>query len=193
MTLYNLVDAARPGAVLPPGTQLLNLYVGDPGPDAPDTPHVWLASEANAYLDADPLLRFVPSVVHSYDNGDPTGSADNGCDAMERMGWAANMPGDQRRICFIDCETLVDNLFFTAMRQRTVKRGFTPILYGSPFFVTQNTSPFGYWFAAPTGRRPTSLNRNTRGVQWLWGNQWDLSVVDQGVWDGAGRGARHGG
>lgn len=191
MSLYNCVDAAFPGHPLPDNTQLVNMYVGDPGPDAPDTLHIWTAAEADEYEAAHPAIRFIPSYVHNYDNADPVGDANNACDAIERLGWAPFQKGLTRRVLSIDCETLIDPAYFTDMQRQVAKRGFSPILYGSTWFVVQNPSPLGYWFAAPSGRRPTTLAGNARGVQWRWGASWNLSVMDDIVYLAAGRGARH--
>lgn len=190
MTLYNGADAAFPGAPLPPGTQLLNIYVGDPGAGAPDTPHIWTPGEANAYLENDDQLKFLPTYVHNYADGDPTADADNGCDAIERMGWAPHKPGDENRILWIDCETLVADSYFWQVQQRVVERGFTPGLYGSTYFVVQNRALFGYWFAEPNNHKPSVLTGNQQGIQWQWAAQWDRSVFTRRVWDGAGIGPR---
>lgn len=190
MTLYDGADAAFATAALPAGTQLLCMYVGGPGPGAPDARHIWTAGEANSYYRTDPELRFLPIAVHSYDNGDPVASANNGADAMERLGWAPFMHGLARRVCLIDCETLIDPPFFTAMQDQVYDRGFAPVLYGSAGFVTRNPCPRGYWLAAPTGRRPTSLNGEVRGIQYAWGPSWDLSVFDDLIWAAAGQGPR---
>lgn len=192
---YNGVDAAYPGAQMPPGTHILAAYVGIPGQGnrSPDTPHIWTADEWNEYIDRDPELRVLPLYVHNYDDGQPEKDAMNGVAAIRELGWAPHRIGAQRRILVIDCETLVDYSYFYNMSKTVYDEGFSPVLYGSSM-VTKNAmvGGRGYWVASLTPRTPTTLPKSWRGQQWSWHGAWDWSVFDGDLYAGCGRGLRHG-
>jgi hypothetical protein len=189
--LHPGVDAAYPGAPLPLGTQVLAAYIGEPGAGGPDTPHIWTADEWNSYYERDPKLKFLPIYTHDYADGNPGADARNAVDAARALGWAPDMPGAQRRIILIDCETFVDPGYFSEVQAGVNAGGFRPALYGSASFVVQNPCPTGYvpadWNYA---HQPTALPRGWLGIQWRAGTQWDLDVYGEEAYAACGVGPR---
>lgn len=190
--LYRGADAAFPGAPLPQGTQILAAYVGSSGLGRPDTPHIWTAGEWNRYLDADPALRLLPIYVHNFTDQAPEVDAGNAVEAVRALGWAANMPGAQRRMIALDLETMVAFEWAAAVMLAIYDAGFMPVPYGSFRFVVQNPCLLGYWEALLSRTPPAVLAAGQLGVQWAFGGQWDSNVFSQAVWDACGVGRRTG-
>jgi hypothetical protein len=192
MTLHNGVDAAFPGGQLPAGTSILAAYVGGEfQPGAPDTPHIWTASEWNHYLDVDPNLRLLPIYTHNFP-GDPVADANNAVDAVRALGWAPNMPGDLRRIIAVDLEVFVDPPYVSALGTEIGNRGFAMMPYGSNGEVKGNPPGIGYWVADLVMTAQKTLGTGVQGVQYRFGQQWDYNVFSQRVYDGCGVGRRRG-
>ena len=189
MTLYHGADASRPGAVLPSNVQILAAYVGIPGKYGPDTPHIWSGTEWNEYISEQPSLRVLPIYTHNFP-GDPANDALDAVDAIKSLGWAAHLEGDQNRILAVDLEILVDPAYVNPLFNTIKTSGFSPMPYGSDAFVRQNPSGIGYWSALLMSHAPSVLPPGTRGIQWQWGNTWDLNVFDERVYLGCGRGLR---
>ena len=193
MTLHPGADASTPGAPLPAGTSILAAYVGRPGAGAPDALHIWSADEWNDYIEHAPSLRSLPISVHSYDDGNPRADAANAVDAVRALGWAPNMPGAQRRIIVVDCETLIDNAYFAEVQKGINDAGFRAVLYGSASTVEYNHCPGGYYVANYNfSHAPTTLPANCLGIQWKPGGAWDLDVFSDAAYAGCGIGLRHG-
>lgn len=191
-TLYPGVDASTPGAPLPAGTKILAAYVGIAGRYGPDTPHIWTADEWNHYLSADPELRVLPIYTHNYPDGNPDADAADAVEAVEALGWAANLPDPGRRFIALDLEIMVNADYVYKLGEGIWNRGFRAIPYGSASYVTQNPAFAGRWEAILTRHAPTVLNPGQRGIQWSWGTDWDYDVFDQETYDGCGVGLRHG-
>lgn len=192
MTLYNMVDAATPGASLPAGTHILAAYVGIPNQYGPDTPHIWTRDEWNEYLDPDRSLKCLPIYTHNYP-GNAKADADNAVQAVGELGWVDNKTGEDERIIAVDLEIFVDPGYVSALFMEIRRRGFSPMPYGSDFYVKQNPAGIGYWSALLTPRAPSMLPSGYQGIQWSWTHfpGWDSSVVSQRVWDGCGIGPRN--
>jgi hypothetical protein len=186
--LYPGVDASRPGQPLPPGTRILAAYVGIANQYGPDTPYIWTKDDWNSYHDQDPSIAFLPIYTHNY-GGDPVADANNACDAIGDLGWVAHVPGDHRRILAIDLEILVDPNYVAPLFEQINERGYSPMPYGSAFYVAQNPSGIGYWEALLTPNPPTVLPAGVQGIQWKWAN-WDYDLFSQRVLDGCGIGPR---
>jgi hypothetical protein len=188
--LYNGVDSAYPGAPLPAGTQILCAYVGGKFlPGAPDTPHIWTTDEWNGYYEDHSKIRMLPIYVHNYP-GDPVECADNAVNAVTALGWAANMPGDERRIIVLDMEIFVAPAYVHGFIDRASQRGFATMVYGSWDFVVRNPPGIGYWMSHLLPHAPSILPPNAQGVQWRYGAQWDYNVFSSRVWNGCGQGPR---
>jgi hypothetical protein len=193
LALHVGVDAAFPGAPLPPGTEVLAAYVGKPGAGAPDTPHVWTAADWNTYVFKHKTLRLLPIYVHNYADGNPEADAANAVAAVKALGWSPHKPGTETRIIIVDCETFVDPAYFSAVQAGIVKGGYKPVLYGSAAFVTKNPCANGYWIADYNySHAPTALPSNWLGLQWKSGSPWDSNVFSDELMAGTGVGLRHG-
>jgi len=188
--LYNGVDAATPGAPLPPDTHILAAYIGIPNQFGPDTPHIWTPEEWNVYLTEQPDLRALPIYTHNFP-GDPKNDAANAAEAAEQLGWTPHLKGSNRRIIAIDLEVMVDPSYVTPLFDEIDLLGFSPMPYGSAGFVKGNPMGIGYWEALLTRLPPTVLPGGTQGIQWRWGPQWDSNVFSERVYLGCGRGLRH--
>lgn len=193
--LYRGVDAAYPGAVLPPGTRILAGYIGIPGRGSasPDTPHIWSTPEWNHYAVPNPDLRLLPMYVHNYADGQPEVDAANAVAAAAELGWSPGLKGEAERIIVIDAETLIDYEYFRAMGETMQRAGFRPVIYGSASTVFRNPRFGGYFIADWNGTHPpTALNAGVLGRQWKPGPPWDLSVFSQDMYFGCGHGPRRG-
>lgn len=193
--LFQGIDASDPPAELPDYTvDIVAGYVGEttlPGP--PDTPHIWSADQWNA-LEADGRARghpvgLLPIYTHNYP-GDPQADARNAVNACLALGWAANMPGSQRRIIALDLETFVDKSYVGALEDAIYRLGFIAMPYGSNYYDLQNPPGVGWWVALPEIFPPRYLGPGVQGVQWQLGGTWDRSVFAQRVMDGCGFGPR---
>lgn len=192
--LYPGSDSSDPGSALPPWpVSIIAGYVGDPTlPGPPDTPHIWTATQWNTLLEASKgAARLLPIYTHNYP-GDPVADARNAADACQELGWAANLPGDQRRIIALDLEIFVDRAYVSALEASIYELGFAAMPYGSNYYDLQNPPGIGWWVALPVSRAPRWLGPGVQGVQWQLGGAWDRSVFSQRVYDGCGIGPRHG-
>ena len=195
---HNGADAKDPGHPLPPGTDLLYVYVAALDmPAVGDPARVWTLDEINQYLDPDsplyggPDLRVVPMVVHSYPD-DPVAAARNAVDAVRDLGWGPFIG----RIIEGDLETLDDPPYVDALAVNVANGGFRLGKYGSLSTVNLNPPvPGGTRFAAWQGTKPAGIPAGL-GDAWQWaspaqvGGNWDLTIATEFVYANAGRGPR---
>ena len=186
MTLWKVFDAAFPPATAPPGAQAVLGYIGRPG----FMPHVWTAAEWDRFAD----LRQFPAAVPDFAN-DPKVEAAWFADAMKALGWEAHaVPA---RVLLVDEETRSqDAAWYQMFAAELVDVGFVAVEYGSLSTVLAN-SAYDVWAADWDGIPQLVPGQTEQGKQYKAGVPWqgtmiDLSVVDDWLWERAGRGARHG-
>lgn len=186
MKLYHGADASNPMTPMPDGTQILAGYIGG------NTPHVWTPEQWNQYIRVSPDLRVLPVWVQNITSGDPAAVGTTIGLAARQLGWAANLPGAERRLIVVDAETTVNSAYYEAMDDAIWNAGYRMLLYGSADYVRQNYCAFGYWEADLTPQPPGTLISPVQGKQWQFGERWDLDVFTQAIYEGCGIGLRHG-
>ena len=187
--LFTGEDAAYPDG--PMDAQILCIYIG-----GPDALHVWTPEMANHYYQQNTRLVFLPYYVDSNNgrNGDgrlvygtPEASALAAVENAKYFGFAANMPGDQRRWIIVDAETNEDYEWYARMANVIWDEGFRMGQYRS--LSTQGPVPNAVLIAADwTNVRPASIP--WIGQQYEAGPVWDKNVFTEAVLSGCGIGPR---
>lgn len=187
--LFTGQDAAYPAG--PEDAQILVIYIG-----GPTAMHVWPTSLANRYYAANPKTVFLPCYVDSACGADPAGrqvyatGAESGLAAVRAAfayGFAANMPGDERRWIAVDAETNTNYDWYDQMDAAIWDAGFRALNYRS--LSTQGPVASSLlWAADWTSDRPSAIP--WAGMQYAAGPVWDLDVFTEAVYTGCGTGPR---
>ncbi|MBA0084986.1 MAG: hypothetical protein HRJ53_08320 [Acidobacteria bacterium Pan2503] len=184
MTLHKAFDAAFPPLSAPIGCSIAIGYIG-----GKRATNVWTLQEWKRFA----LLRQIPVYVPDLTLEKPADAAVNACDAARSLGWAP----DQRpnRVIVCDLETSIDRSWYAQFTYTVAHEGFQAVAYGSLSTVLENAAS-DVWVAAWDGSAALLAGQTIHGHQWAADVPWqgttvDLSVCDDWMWDGAGRGPRH--
>jgi hypothetical protein len=180
MTLYKCFDAAFPPQSAPPGAQAVLGYLGRAG----QTPHVWTMPEWDRFAH----LRQYPAWVPDF-GADPGAEAVQAVLAMLDHGWAPRQAETRAIVC--DLETSVHPGWYQAWADRIGTEGFVSVAYGSLSTVLENAAAH-LWVAAWDSDPHLEPGQTIHAHQYQSGPDWDLSVIDEWLWDRGGEGARHG-
>lgn len=178
------VDAAYPTGTPPNNAQIIAGYIG-----GPTALHTWSPQLFNKYFNQNHAYRFLSIWVDSqcsYPSGGESGKA--AVAAALKYGWAADMPGDQRRWIAVDAETNTNYTYYSQCATAIWNGGFRMLAYRS----LSSQGPVSddlLWAADWTNNRPASIP--WAGQQYAAGVTWDQSVFTDSVFNGCGRGARH--
>ena len=182
-----MFDASVPPPISPAGCQAVLGYVGREG----FTPHVWTATEWDRFRH----LRQVPAWLPDFSVG-PVNEAHAAIKAVQDLGWAADET-DERAIVF-DFETAEGastRAWWEDTSAELAVQGFTGVVYGSLSTILENAAAdviVADWnnTAQLLPGQTIHGHQYQAGVPFL-GTQVDFSVIDEWLFERAGRGARH--
>lgn len=184
--ISKMFDAANPPATPPPGCQVVMGYIGKLN----FTPHIWTGGQWQPFAELRQIPCYVPDLANV-----PELEAGIAYRTAQALGWAAHEP-DERAIVF-DFETSegpADRDWWQRCATEIAVAGFVAVMYGSLNTVFENAAEH-IVVAAWDNDAQLLPGQTIHGHQYQAGIPWDgteidYSVIDEWLYDRAGRGAR---